>query len=534
MSSIRLLLLEDSELDAELILRQIKEMDQEFEIRLVSLKEDFEREVISWQPELIISDFNLQTFNGGEALAFAKKQAPNIPFITLSGSITKAMELTLLKNRANDVLHKDNLSRLSFAITRVLNEKRDKVKLNHTLFELAGNLKFQEAFAEISLDFNSQLPFSEKINHALEIIGRIVDASRVYIFENFGDNKTKNTFEWCGENVVPQISELQNVSYKEDIPSWKAYFKKYGNIYFEDVKEAPKDIQEILMPQDIQAIIAYPINIKGSFFGFIGFDETRRIRKWSTSEDKLLKSVSGLISNAYSEELSKRSLKDSNKKLKELLKEKEVLVGEVHHRVKNNLALISSFLQLDKMGVGNHKTTDEIVSANILRIKSIAIIHELVYQDGTFSNINVLKTLQKILIESFSERRNIKLDFEIENSSKGVFFNINQAVPFSLLISEIMFQVFSIEGEHQYKANKKLRIKVEAHKKWVSVYLKDTNLVRLFSKLQEGEEFNFSELIDVLSRQLGAELIINEEKDTAKIVFENKNRKGASTNLIKH
>ena len=155
--AVKLLILEDSELDAELMFREIKQMEQEFSTKLVSTKNDFEQSLINWHPDIVISDFDLQTFSGDETLILAKNLKPGIPVIILSGGISKEQEVYLLENRANDVLTKDNLKRLPFVINRLLNEKRDKEKLNNTLYELAGNLEFQEALAEISLGFNSFL-----------------------------------------------------------------------------------------------------------------------------------------------------------------------------------------------------------------------------------------------------------------------------------------------------------------------------------------------------------------------------------------
>lgn len=532
MISLRLLLLEDSELDARLLLREISGMGQSFDTKVVYKKDEFEAAVLHWKPDLIISDYNLQTFTGEDALIFSKKAMPEIPFILLSGSVTKEMEVSLLKNRASDVVRKDSLKKIPFVIRRVLNEKEDKQILQKALNELGENLKFQEALAEISLNFNSQKKFGEKVAQTLAILGEITNVSRVYVFEDFEKGmKTKNTYEWCNKGVEPQIEKLQDFSYQENIPSWKSHLLNKGNVFCNFIEELPLDLQVTLKAQDIKSVLVYPIVMKGDLFGFIGFDEIRETRFWTKSEDKLLKSISGLVSNAFSEELAKKELQNSNDQLTRLLIEKEALVGEVHHRVKNNLALVSSFLQLDQMGIGNLKTTDEIISANLLRIKSIAIIHELVYQDGTFTNINVLKTLEQVLISSFSEKRKKKLTLNIDPDSQDVFFNINQAVPFSLMISEIMFQVFSITGEYEYLAEEDLFVKIEEKKGNIRVILKGENLVKLLHKLQEGEELDFSNLVDVLSSQLEVTLTIESDQHLARFEFFKKNSKGSSTTL---
>lgn len=529
---IKLLLLEDSELDVELMLRELRSMEKEFVFKVVDTLEDFEDSFLRWNPDVVVSDFNLRSFSGEEALSFAKLKSPNIPVIILSGSITKSIELTLLKNRANDVLTKDNLKRLPYAIKRVLNEKADKEKLNTTLYELAGNLKFQEALAEISLNFNSSGTFEDKMNEALQFLGETADVSRVYVFEDFDKGtKTKNTFEWCASTVEPQIHNLQDVSYEEGMPSLKPLLKQQGAMIAEDIQTLPPDMVAVLEPQDIKSIIVYPISVGEEFFGFIGFDEVRSERKWNKSEDKLLKSVSGIIGNAFSEYLSEQKLIKSNEELNKLLTEKELLVGEVHQRVKNNLALISSFLQLDQMGLGI-KGQDDIISANVLRIKSIAIIHEIIYEGGTFSNIPVVKTLDRVLTESFRQEKEEEIKVVVSSSKKAIEFNINQAVPFSLLLSEMIFEVFRLKKEIGYQPSDELKIDVTQDENKININFHNAEFARVVCLLKEHNQYNFSEIFKVLSKQLGANILSSENKEILSIQFAHRDIKGAGSSLV--
>jgi PAS domain S-box-containing protein len=165
--------------------------------------------------------------------------------------------------------------------------------------KIAKNLRQQEILSSISLNYNSLQDFDEKTNETLRIIGEHTQVSRVYIFEDSADGiLTSNTFEWCNINIVPQISELQNISYSM-IHSWKPILLEKGIIYSENISELPQDLKDILEPQSILSIVVLPLFLDGKFFGFIGFDECTHLREWSKSEIELLRTISNILSNAY-------------------------------------------------------------------------------------------------------------------------------------------------------------------------------------------------------------------------------------------
>ncbi|MBK9392342.1 MAG: GAF domain-containing protein [Bacteroidetes bacterium] len=135
--------------------------------------------------------------------------------------------------------------------------------------------------------------FDQRMNNIMEKIGVHTDVSRVYIFENSADGlQSNNTYEWCNVGVTPQKDELQNVPY-EIIPSWKKQLLGEGRVYSEDISDMPEDLKLILEPQEIKSIVVYPLFKMGEFFGFIGFDECTRNKKWSKSELEFLRTVSG-------------------------------------------------------------------------------------------------------------------------------------------------------------------------------------------------------------------------------------------------
>lgn len=140
--------------------------------------------------------------------------------------------------------------------------------------------------------------------------------------------------------------------------------------------------------------------------------------------------ISGIANDITEKKLAEEKIKQS-------LQEKEVLLKEVHHRVKNNLQVISSILNLQSSYVKDQGTLN-ILKESQNRIKSMAFIHESLYQTKDFSSINFSEyviNLSQNLIHSYSNFGNeIKLNLDIQN----VFLNLDLAIPCGLIINEIV------------------------------------------------------------------------------------------------
>ncbi|MCH2022609.1 MAG: tetratricopeptide repeat protein [Saprospiraceae bacterium] len=118
-------------------------------------------------------------------------------------------------------------------------------------------------------------------------------------------------------------------------------------------------------------------------------------------------------------------------------KEKEVLLKEIHHRVKNNLQIITSLLSLQSINIEDQKTKN-IFSYSQYRINSMALIHEMLYQSDNISKINYshyLKQLIHNLITSIKGQNN-KIKTVID--APDIFLNIDTAIPLGLMINEIV------------------------------------------------------------------------------------------------
>jgi GAF domain-containing protein len=91
---------------------------------------------------------------------------------------------------------------------------------------------------------------------------------------------------------------LHDIPY-EIIPSWKKFLIDEGIVFSENISMLPQDIRDILEPQKILSIIVLPLFMDGKFFGFVGFDECTKYRKWTKSEIELLRTISNVIANAF-------------------------------------------------------------------------------------------------------------------------------------------------------------------------------------------------------------------------------------------
>ncbi|MBY0448643.1 MAG: response regulator [Hyphomonadaceae bacterium] len=121
MQSLRVLLLEDCDLDAELILAALEEDFAVSPQRAVS-QEAYEAALKGGEPDVILSDYSLPTFDGAQALAIAKLLAPNAPFIFVSGVLGEEFATEALKGGATDYVVKQRLSRLPAVVRRACSE----------------------------------------------------------------------------------------------------------------------------------------------------------------------------------------------------------------------------------------------------------------------------------------------------------------------------------------------------------------------------------------------------------------------------
>ena len=128
--------------------------------------------------------------------------------------------------------------------------------------------------------------------------------------------------------------------------------------------------------------------------------------------------------------------KEMEKKLRTLLEEKEVLIKEVYHRVKNNFQVVSSLLRLQSQHIKDKKVR-EIIKAGESRVRSMALIHQNLYQSKDLAKIDFVqyvRTLTKGLFESYGVNPE-RIALVIEG--KNVFLGIDQAIPCGLIINEL-------------------------------------------------------------------------------------------------
>ncbi|MDZ7714791.1 MAG: histidine kinase dimerization/phosphoacceptor domain -containing protein [Balneolaceae bacterium] len=214
-------------------------------------------------------------------------------------------------------------------------------------------------------------------------------------------------------------------------------------------------------------------------------------------------------------------------KIEESLEEKNVLLGEIHHRVKNNLAVISAMLQLELFETDN-KQVQNIIQNSQLRIQSMSEVHELLYQTGDFANVNLGVFVHKLIDNIKSVYNTDGRDIKLNTSIDEVSININQAIPIALIINELITNAY----KHAFAEKDSGQITVE-------ITQADNIIVLKVSDNGIGMPDNFSLenqstigflLIYQLTDQLEADLELKRNNgSTFQLSFEQKDLKGSSS-----
>lgn len=207
-------------------------------------------------------------------------------------------------------------------------------------------------------------------------------------------------------------------------------------------------------------------------------------------------------------------LTEKNNLVKKSLEEKELLITEMHHRVKNNFQLITSLLELQTQEIEDQNVID-LLEKGKSRIKSMSLIHQKLYgnESGLIKFDEFINLLVKELAVLYKYDENLKLDINV----KEVYFDVDTAIPLALILNELITNSF----KYAIKNNNNLYISLS------KISQENYELIVKDNGLGLKEEFNIQDtetsglkLVERLVRQLqGGLKITNESGAKFQILF---------------
>lgn len=214
--------------------------------------------------------------------------------------------------------------------------------------------------------------------------------------------------------------------------------------------------------------------------------------------------------------------KENEVELRNSLKEKEILLKEVHHRVKNNLQVISSILNLQSNFVSD-KNILAVLEESRNRVRSMAIIHENLYKNSNFSSIDFTRYVRELtltLIDSYrySTTIQVSLTYDLEE----IELTLDQAIPCGLIINEIITNSMKYAFTDRTEGNIFLQMKANERKLEIQISDDGKGIPSEYN-LISSDSLGI-QLINTLIEQLDGELIVNHSEGLKYlIIFEMQN-----------
>jgi PAS domain S-box-containing protein len=220
-------------------------------------------------------------------------------------------------------------------------------------------VKMQEILIRISTVYiNIDLEkVEETIQQSLRELGEFVGADRAYIFDyDFTEKTAKNTYEWCSNEVVPEIQDLQKLPF-ESMPYFMAQHNKGEELYVENVfalpDEGPAGLKAALEAQGIKSLISLPMISNDKLLGFVGFDSVKEVHSYTDKEKKLLEVFSQMLVNVTERKRSGTLLMIQEEKYRNIISNMNLGIIEVD-KEENILFANQSFCNISGY------TTDEL------------------------------------------------------------------------------------------------------------------------------------------------------------------------------
>src|SRR3954468_1076213 len=205
--TLRILILEDVPMDAELVEYELERARVPFVSRRVDNRSAFLQELEGFEPHIILSDYTLPQFDGMTALSLARERAPYIPFLIVTGSLNEETAVGCMKAGATDYQLKSNLARIGPAISAALERERAHAEKVQAESALASSERRFRSLVQNSSDLVTILAPDGTITYVSDSAERIVGYSPA-------DLVGTSLMAYLDNGCVEQVRELLHTNGK--------------------------------------------------------------------------------------------------------------------------------------------------------------------------------------------------------------------------------------------------------------------------------------------------------------------------------
>ncbi len=258
----------------------------------------------------------------------------------------------------------------------------------------------------------------------------------------------------------------------------------------------------------IERFLSVPVILKEELVGQIAISNSNR--------DYTEKDLEAILRLTHFYTMALQKVRDE-KELKKSLAEKEVLLREIHHRVKNNMQIISSLLNL-QIQFEDLDETISVLKESQGRIRSMAIIHEKLYQSSSLTNINFKEYIEKLILDIYYSYGILNGSIESVLEIHDINLNIDTAIPLGLIINELVTNSIKYAfPEHIGKIN----IKLVSNHDQLELTIADNGTGISEELVLESSKTLGLQLVNSLIKQLDGKLEVDTSNGTKfKIIFQ--------------
>jgi PAS domain S-box-containing protein len=299
---------------------------------------------------------------------------------------------------------------------------KERMRLDHLLFSISAGFINLPAYE-----------VDREIENALKLVVETLEIDRSSLLQFSDDKKQLRTTHFWGKAETSKGNDIKKLPLDKILPEFTKRILHNRILASSNVESIGTEFaqeKKFLLGEGIRSQLTIPLQVGGSVIGALTFNSLKRGRTWSDELIQELRLLGEIFTNAL---IRKRA----DEKIRSSLHEKEILLKEIHHRVKNNMQIISSLMSLQSRRTEDEKMKN-LFDESQSRIRSMALVHEQLYQSEDLAKIDFkayVRSLTNELIQLYLiNTKMIQLVIDIEN----IQLSVDTAIPYALIINELV------------------------------------------------------------------------------------------------